>query len=105
MWVRGNKDIDIEERLKIIVSSVLIVKAKLLLLTPIQRKKENTTTLSRDEYYESHKYPYTEESKVEYAMVVAQHSLYFVLYSYRLYNLPSPSSPLLPTSAYEILTT
>ena len=45
MWVRGNKDIDIEERLKIIVSSVLIVKAKLVLLTPIQRKKENTTTL------------------------------------------------------------
>ena len=45
MGKRGNKDEDIEERLKIIVSSVLIVKAKLVLLTPIQRKKENTTTL------------------------------------------------------------
>jgi len=45
VWVRGNKDIDIEKRLKIIVSSVLIVKAKLVLLTTIQRKKEHNYSL------------------------------------------------------------
>ena len=35
----------IEKRLKIIVSSVLIVKAKLVLLTTIQRKKEHNYSL------------------------------------------------------------
>jgi len=43
----------IEKRLKIIVSSVLIVKARLVLLTNYNSKKERTQLLSRDQY-ESH---------------------------------------------------
>jgi hypothetical protein len=43
----------IEKRLKIIVSSVLIVKARLVLLTNYYSKKERTQLLSRDQY-ESH---------------------------------------------------